>query len=103
MCYDAPLPAPYDGFHDEPALPFAWAALLALAEPGEPGFTLQAQSAAAAEKIDENTLQGFPHGLEVLHFLLQEEQQSLRCPQGRVGTDVQPVNAGGWLWERRHG
>ncbi len=103
VCYDAPLPAPYDRFHDEPALPCAWAALLALAAPGEPGFSLQAQAAAVPANPSESTLQRLPHALKVLHFLLQGEQTSLRCPQVRSGQGGGTFTAGSWLWERGHG
>lgn len=103
VCYDAPLPAPYDRFHDEPALPFAWAALLALAAPGEPGFVLQTQAAAATEKLNENTLQRLPHALEVLQFLLQDAPATLHCPQARTGQGEAVVGTGSWLWERCHG
>lgn len=103
VCYDAPLPAPYDRFHDEPVLPFAWAALLAWAAPGELGFTLQAQSAAAPGNREGSTPQHFPHGLEVLQFLLQKDPPALRFPQVRTGLGGAPASAGNWLWERCHG
>lgn len=97
VCYDAPLPAPYARFCDEPSLPCAWAALLAWAAPGEPGFRLQAQMGVMPPQQSENTLQPLPHNLEVLHFLLQGEQHSLRYPQAHSGRN------GHWLWERCHG
>lgn len=103
VCYDAPLPAPYDRFHDEPVLPFAWAALLAWAVPGEPGFSLQVQPAAAPGNHAEDTPRRFPHGLEVLQFLLQKDPPTLRSPQARSRPGAEPANAGSWLWERRHG
>jgi hypothetical protein len=90
VCYDAPLPAPYDRFHDEPALPFAWAALLTLATPNQPGFILQAQLTQALTTADENADRSLPHGLQVLQFLLHEQQAVLRSCTGR------------WLWERCH-
>lgn len=102
VCYDAPLPAPYDRFHDEPALPFAWAALLALAAPGEQGFTLKSQPASASRPSHVNTSKRLPHGLEVLQFLLQKEQPSLYFPQSHIGIEAVSANASGWLWERCH-
>ena len=103
VCYDAPLPAPYDRFHDEPALPWAWAALLALAAPGEPGFALSAQPMVAPENFDKNMPQRLPHALDVLQFLLQEDTRTLHCPQVRAGQDGVATGAGSWLWERCHG
>lgn len=97
VCYDTPLPAPYDRFQDEPALPCAWAVLLALAAPGEPGFSLQKQVGAAPVNYTENKLQRLPHILEVLQFLLQENPSSLRCSPARA------EHKGHWLWERVHG
>lgn len=90
VCYDAPLPAPYDRFHDEPVVPFAWAVLLTLAAPDQPGFVLQAQAAPALTIADENAGGPLPHGLQVLQFLLHEPQAVLRSCAGR------------WLWERCH-
>lgn len=96
VCYDALLPAPYDRFCDEPVLPFAWAALLSLAAPGEPGFTLQTKFDSASMDSDENILQGLPHALKVLHFLLKVD----RSGGGQPGADLR---GGDWLWERCYG
>lgn len=103
VCYDAPLPAPYDRFHDEPALPWAWAALLALAAPGEPGFALSTQPMVASENFDKNMPQCLPHALDVLRFLLQEDAATLHCPQVRAGQGGVATGAGSWLWEHCHG
>lgn len=97
VCYDAPLPVPYERFHDEPALPFAWAALLTLAAPDTTGFTLQAQPAITGEHAMSKSALHLPHGLEVLQFLLNNQQAVLRYPQ--AGS----ADAGHWLWERCRG
>ena len=100
VCYDAPLPAPYECFHDESALPFAWAVLLALAQPGESGFTLQALPEAACETCAPKSVPHLPHGLEVLQFLLQDQQARLYGLQARDARAQ--AGTGQWLWERCH-
>lgn len=102
VCYDAPLPPPYDGFHTEPQVVFAWAVLLQWAAPGEPGFLLSRQpgmDAAQPEPAHAPHLQHLPHGLQVLQFLLHDGQASLTGPQ----RPAQRRGAGGWRWERAHG
>ncbi|WP_370466489.1 beta-ketoacyl synthase chain length factor [Comamonas thiooxydans] len=97
VCYDAPLPEPYDRFHDEPVLPCAWAVLLALAAPGEPGFRLQAQAGAVPSNQSENMPKRLPYMLEVLQFLLQADQSTLGCPKSHADRN------GHWHWEHCHG
>ena len=93
VCYDEPLPPDYAGFHDEPAAEYAWGVLMAPLRPGEPGFVLQALEVAplgdAPGAADLTTL---PHGLDVLHFLLQAQRQRL----------LHAHAAGLWMWERVH-
>lgn len=98
VCYDAPLPAPYADFHGGPQAAFAWAVLLALAVPGESGFTLQAQAPAVSGCRDAEAGQDLPHGLRVLQFLLQDRPASMDCLPQRAGQGA----AGRWRWERTH-
>ena len=98
VCYEAPLPRPYDRFHDEPQPSYAWAALLALAAPGELGFSLKAIPATTGD-ICQSLDSGLPHGLEVLHFLLSPARASL-CVAHNSG---EQQRSGCWLWERCDG
>ena len=88
VCYDAPLPGAYAGFHDEAMVDFAWAALLTLPQAGAPRFALQ----AGADLEGQKGLCSMPHALNVLHFLLQPRCASLVRSQG----------ASAWRWERLH-
>ena len=102
VCYDAPLPAPYDLFHDEPMLPFAWAALLTLAAPGTRGFALQAASSSDTCALNESPSHGLPQGLQVLHFLLHEAATQWRRPLFGATSAQTATPSGHWLWERCH-
>lgn len=99
VCYDAPLPAPYDCFHTEPQVIFAWAVLLQWAAPGESGFLLSRQPGMDAAQPEPARAPHLPHGLQVLQFLLHDGQASLAGPQ----RPAQRRGAGGWRWERAHG
>ncbi|RZJ61388.1 MAG: hypothetical protein EON49_05595 [Acidovorax sp.] len=94
VCYDESLPPSYAAFHDEPATEYAWAALLALVKEGEPGFALNALDAAPQWNVQrpqrEEACGALPHGLDVLHFLLQAGRHSL----------VRGHASGQWMWER---
>lgn len=92
VCYDAPLPSAYAGFQDEPAVEFAWAALLTLPAAGNDAVTLQA-AGADADLGGEIGLSSIPHGLNVLRFLLQKNTNPL----------LRRHAAGQWLWGREHG
>lgn len=93
VCYDEPLPPDYAVFHDEPVAEYAWAALFRPLAPGGSGFMLQAQDSAPQGSTHvADTPAGLPHGLDVLHFLLQDERQSL----------VHRHVSGQWAWERVH-
>ncbi len=72
VCYDAPLPADYAHFHDEPACAYAWAWLLGAvpAEGAQRVMTLErrdAQPVGASAGL-------LPHGLEVLQWALAPGQ-----------------------------
>lgn len=90
VCYDAPLPSGYDVFHDEPVSEFAWAVLLTQLQAGVPGFELHALEASQYAGSSDFELPALPHGLDVLHFLLQARRRSL----------VHTHASGQWLWER---
>lgn len=98
VCYDAPLPTPYDRFHDEPQPYYAWAVLLTLAAPGESGFSLKTIPATTSG-IYQSLDSGLPHGLEVLHFLLSPERVSLCVPHN----SGEQQRSGCWWWERCDG
>jgi hypothetical protein len=67
VCYDAPLPGEYAGFHDEPAAPYAWAWRVVAAREDAPHFTLTCtQDASCAGES------GLPFGLAVLRFALSD-------------------------------
>ena len=91
MCvvYDAPLPSPYDCFHDETMLDLAWAVLLSLPQAGQPCFALErgASPDVATTCTEER---GLPHMLQVLRFLIDPQQLALSFPHG----------TGQWTWRR---
>lgn len=92
VCYDEALPPDYAGFHDEPVAEYAWAALLGPLPPGGSGFALQALEASAQQGDGDAVQSPLPHGLDVLHFLLQERRHHL----------VRGHASGQWMWERVH-
>lgn len=94
VCYDEPLPADYAHFHDEPAAGYAWAALLEPLQKGAAGFALHAvdQMQRRDDGVAAAASTRLPHGLDVLHFLLQTQRQHLFCEHA----------SGQWMWERVH-
>lgn len=91
VCYDQPLASEYAAFHDEPMVDYAWALLLEPLRAGHEGFALQAQD-AGGDLGRDSVAAALPHGLDVLHFLLQAHRESMVCSHA----------AGQWLWERVH-
>lgn len=92
VCYDEPLPIDYAGFHDEPVAEYAWAVLLTPLREEQPGFALRAMEIGKEPDKQAAVSATLPHGLDVLHFLLQEQRQSL----------VHSHASGQWMWERQH-
>ncbi|WP_366145924.1 beta-ketoacyl synthase chain length factor [Acidovorax sp.] len=92
VSYDEPLPSDYAVFHDEPVAEYAWAALLVPLQPGDEGYVLQALDDVPREHGRHGESDALPHGLDVLHFLLQGKRQSL----------VHGHASGQWMWERVH-
>lgn len=92
VCYDQPLPGDYAAFHDEPVAEYAWAALLGPARAGGDNFLLRASAAPTPAGGAVAEAPRLPHGLDVLHFLLQAKRPSWAHahPTGR------------WVWERTH-
>lgn len=90
VCYDERLPHDYAMFHDEPATAYAWAALIAPLQAGEDGFVLQAQGAVRQGDDPVAETPALPHGLDVLHFLLQARRHRL----------INGHASGQWIWER---
>ena len=86
VCYDAPLPAPYDEFHDEPQALYAWAWRLALPAANEPFLRLEARAADVSARDDDNAL---PFGLAALRFALDDAP---RCER--------TAGAVCWSWQR---
>lgn len=72
VCYDAPLPDPYDRFHDEPLSPYAWAWLLTHAggAPAQAYATLTLETVPDEEVAPAPSTPGLPHGLQVLQYML---------------------------------
>jgi hypothetical protein len=71
VIYDAPLPADYLAFADEPDGDYAWACRLALAGPGEAGRRLEMAAAGTALAASASAEPArLPHGLQVLRFLV---------------------------------
>lgn len=87
VAYDAPLPAAYAGFRDEPEAPFAWSWQLRAHGPGvRLGLTWETDGGVAAPPLAR-----LPAALEALRFLLSnEDTRSHRCDGLH------------WQW-RRHG
>ena len=92
VCYDEPLPPDYAGFHDEPVAEYAWGVLLAIPRKDEAGFALRALEPAQQRHDIDPVSANLPHGLDVLHFLLQAQRQHL----------VHAHASGRWMWERVH-
>lgn len=91
VCYDQPLASEYAAFHDEPVADYAWSLLLEPLRSGCEGFALQALDADSSFERDSSAA-ALPHGLDVLHFLLQAHRKNMVCSHA----------AGQWLWERVH-
>lgn len=92
VCYDEPLPDDYVRFHDEPVAEFAWSVLLTPLHPGSSGFVLQALDSALHADGSTAAVAGLPHGLDVLHFLMQPGRERL----------LHTHASGQWMWERLH-
>jgi hypothetical protein len=87
VVYDAPLPAVYAGFADEPDAGFAWCWRLGAVDASAPGFTLGWES---DDGVGSDIAAGaLPHGLEVLRFLLSGEASLRRHCDGTA-----------WQWRR---
>jgi len=86
IVYDAPLPAGYTEFEDEPAAHFAWAWRLRRPHAGEPALHLDWQS----EGADGETLQPqLPASLQALWFGLSDAPRL-----------VQQIDGRRWAWSR---
>jgi hypothetical protein len=87
VCYDAPLPDAYARFHDEPAVPYAWAWRIGRPAANEPRFSLSgtAMQDAGAPATE------LPYGLDVLRFMLSGDAELARAADRTL-----------WTW-RRHG
>jgi hypothetical protein len=82
VCYDEPLPAPYDVYADEPPALWAWAWLLERAQAGEPAIGLRWRTIAGDEHA--TTGPALPAGLQVLQFFVTgqpvlRQMQDTRC------------------------
>lgn len=90
VCYDEPLPPPYDVLSEEPQALFAWAWRLAAADATENRQALLRLTCAAPElgaaDAHPTTL---PRSLQVLQWLL--------CGSDRL---VQPAGNCRWIWSR---
>jgi hypothetical protein len=72
VVYDAPLPAVYGSFADEPDAGFAWCWRLVGTDPALPTLRL---AWGAEEGEGEGVPASLPHGLDVMRFLLARETQ----------------------------
>lgn len=74
VCYDAPLPQDYAGFHDEAACEFAWAWLLgpAAAADGPAGGGVRVRLQVEESEGQSEPLQHWPAGLAVLRQVLRQ-------------------------------
>jgi len=86
ICYDAPLPGAYAQFHDEPAVPYAWAWRLARPVVNAPYIELH----AGAPAMHEEPPATLPIGLDALRFALSSD-----------ATLTQQADGVRWTW-RRH-
>lgn len=85
VIYDAPLPAIYADFADEPDAGFAWCWRIAAEGAGAPTFRL----AWEPDRLGEDVAAGLPHGLEVLRFFLSAEPELRLAGERSV-----------WRWRR---
>lgn len=85
VIYDAPLPAVYADFADEPDAGFAWCWRIAAEGAGAPAYRL----AWAPDLPGEGAVAGLPHGLEVLRFFLSGESELTLPGEGSM-----------WRWRR---
>jgi Beta-ketoacyl synthase, N-terminal domain len=88
---DAPLPAEYAPFVDEPQCSFSWAWLMARDEGTPMRLSLQPRPAETAKAIAGNAL--LPHGLEVLRFFLSGQERL---------TAYAPASSATWCWSKGH-
>jgi len=86
VMYDGLLPQPYEAFQDENAAEYAWAWRLSKADLESASFSLEISAADIDESAGRSEL---PHGLEVLRFMLSNDD----CLQYRDG----PRH---WCWYR---
>lgn len=70
VCYDAPLPQDYAGFHDDTACEFAWAWLVGPADDATAGVRVQLQLEEAQGQ--DGPLHAWPAGLAVLRQVLRQ-------------------------------
>ena len=88
VVYDAPLPAIYAGFPDEPDAGFAWCWRLAPADGAAPTLRLGWGSEGVAGETDAEASH-LPHGLDVLRFLLSGDPSLRWISDGMA-----------WQWRR---
>jgi hypothetical protein len=86
VVYDAPLPAVYAGFADEPDAGFAWCWRIGAVDRSAPTLTLDWEAEEGVVAAEPTSL---PHALEVLRFLLSA------APSLRWRND-----GNAWQWRR---
>lgn len=89
VCYDAPLPAPYADFADEPDCTYAWAWRLAAADPARPHFSLSWQP---GDGLDDPAPEPLAFGLQAHQFVLSSAPCLARHCAGMR-----------WMWRRHAG
>jgi hypothetical protein len=83
IVYDAPLPAGYACFEDEPSAHFAWAWRLRLPRAGERALHLDWQAAGDEKAADTAALAHLPASLQVFWFGLSDAPELSQRVDGR--------------------
>lgn len=93
VCYDAPLPAAYSEFADEPGCLFGWAWRMGRPRAGDPAMRLEivAQRGTREAEDTDTAHPVLPHGLDVLRFFLAGEPELMHRGERAI-----------WRWQR-HG
>jgi hypothetical protein len=97
--YEAPLPAPYDSFEDEPAIEYAWAWRVARPSGSPDQVRVARVNVGAADDVDLDRT--WPAGLSVLRHMLRQTQNEGDAMPAESWTRSDRVGSQ-WTWGTAH-